>query len=239
MTSLVNSYFKKGVVSEQNMVQKLWNEAIQIQGHTFYYLPRKLQKKDNLFGEDVLSAFEVALPIEMYIDNFNNWEGDQEIISKFGLEIRKQMVLSVSRERWATEVAKISSNMWVSTRPQEGDLIYDPMTRALLEIKQSDHDDEFYQLHKNYRYQLTCELFRYSQESITTGIADIDVASSIDFMNYQLLNEDGTLMLLEEGYSIINDIGEEEPLNPRSDNTFDFAKESVFIDFNVDNPFLE
>lgn len=238
MTSLVNSYFKKGVATEQDMVQKLWTEVIQIQGHTFYYLPRKLQKRDNLFGEDVLSAFEVALPIEMYIDNFNNWEGDQEIISKFGLEIRKQMVLSVSVTRWATEVAKIASNMWVTSRPQEGDLIYDPMTRALMEIKQADHDDEFYQLNKNYRYQLTCELFRYGQETITTGIADIDVTSSLDLLNYQLLLEDGGNLLFEDGFTIINDINEES-LNPRSDNTFEFGEEAVFIDFNVNNPFGE
>jgi len=237
MTSLVNAYFKKGVASEQNMVQGFWNESIQVLGHTFYYLPRKLQKKDNLFGEDVLSAFEVALPIEMYIDNFNNWQGDQEIISKFGLEIRKQMVLSVSVTRWETEVAKIAANMWVTSRPQEGDLIYDPMTRALMEIKQADHDDEFYQLNKNYRYQLTCELFRYSQESITTGITDIDVAAPLDLMNYQMLQEDGSLVLLETGGSLINDDLEEA--NPRKDNTFDFGRESVFIDFDVTNPFLE
>jgi len=236
MTSLVNAYFKKGVTSEQNMVQGFWNESIQVLGHTFYYLPRKLQKKDNLFGEDVLSAFEIALPIEMYIDNFNNWQGDQEIISKFGLEIRKQMVLSVSVTRWKTEVAKIAANMWVTSRPQEGDLIYDPMTRALLEIKQADHDDEFYQLHRNYRYQLTCELFRYSQEDISTGIADIDVSAPLDLMNYQMLQENGSLVLLEDGGSLINDDLED---NPRKDNTFDFGRESVFIDFDVTNPFLE
>lgn len=238
MASLVNPYFKKGVASEQNMLQGLWTEAIQVQGHTFYYLPRKLQKKDNLFGEDVLSAFEVAMPIEMYIDNFQNWEGDQEIISKFGLEIRKQMILSVSVARWETEVSNIASTMWVSSRPQEGDLVYDPMTRALLEIKQADHDDEFYQLHKNYRYQLTCELFRYGQETITTGIADIDVTSELNLLNHQLMNEDTTNLLFEDGYTIINDI-EEDAVNERADNTSTFTDESVLIDFNIDNPFGE
>ena len=238
MTSLVNRYFKKGVASEQNMVQGLWTEAIQVQGATFYYLPRSLQKKDNIFGEDVLSSFEVALPIEMYIDNFNNWQGDQEIISKFGLEIRKQMVLSVSATRWKTEVAKISAGMWVSSRPQEGDLIYDPMTRALLEIKFTDHDDEFYQLNTNYRYQMTCEIFRYGQETISTGITDIDVTSDIDLMNYQLLNEDGTMLLQEDGFTILNDIGTASA-NERKDNSQDFSTESVFIDFNINNPFLE
>lgn len=238
MTSLVNAYFPKGVSSEQGLLQGLWTEAIQVQGRTFYYLPRKLQKKDNLFGEDVLSSFEVAMPIEMYIDNFNGWQGDQEIISKFGLEIRKQMVLSVSVARWNTEVANIASSMWVSSRPQEGDLIYDPMTRALLEIKFTDHDDEFYQLSKNYRYQLTCEIFRYSQENITTGIADIDTTADLDLLNYQLLNEDGTLILLENSGSIINENGD-TAINERQDNSSEFHTESVFIDFNINNPFLE
>lgn len=238
MASLVNSYFPKDTPSEQNLLQGLWTEAIQVQGRTFYYLPRKLQKKDNLFGEDVLSAFLVAMPIEMYIDNFNGWQGDQEIISKFGLEIRKQMILSVSVARWKTEVANIASNMWVSSRPQEGDLIYDPMTRALLEIKFTDHDDEFYQISKNYRYQLTCEIFRYSQETIATGIADIDTTADLDLLNYQLLNEDGTLLLLESGGSIINEDGD-AATNERQDNSDVFHNESVFIDFNVNNPFLE
>ena len=238
MVSLVNPYFKKGVASEQNLVQGLWTECIAIKGHTFYYLPRKLQKKDNLFGEDVLSAFEIAMPIEMYIDNFQNWEGDQEIISKFGLEIRKQMVLSVSVTRWNTEVTNIASTMWVSSRPQEGDLIYDPMTRALMEIKQADHDDEFYQLNQNYRYQLTCELFRYGQETITTGIADIDVTSELNLLNHQLLNEDTTNLLFEDGFTIINDI-DEAVVNERADNTSTFTDESVLIDFSVSNPFGE
>lgn len=239
MTSLANKYFKKGVTTEQSILQGLMTESIQIQGHTFYYLPRKLQKKDNLFGEDVLSSFEVALPIEMYIENFNQWEGDQEIISKFGLEIRKQMVLSVSRSRWATEVKKIAAGMWVSSRPQEGDLIYEPVTRALLEIKQSDHDHDFYQLQGLYRYQLTCELFRYGQETITTGMVDVDVMPSNNLLDYQLLNEDGSVMLFEDGSSIINDETATVSDNPRKNNTFEFSQESALIDFDIRNPFGE
>jgi len=238
MTSLVNKYFKKGVTSEQKIVQDLYSESIQVQGHTFYYLPRKLQKKDNIFGEDVLSSFEVALPIEMYIENYGGWQGDQEIISKFGLEIRKQMVLSVSVARWKTEVAKIAANMWVSSRPQEGDLVYEPVSGALLEIKNADHDTEFWALQKNYRYELTCELFRYSQETIAVGVPAIDVTSELDLLNYQLYNEDGTYILLESGGTIINDISS-ETTNERKDNTFEFSEEAIFIDFQVNNPFLE
>lgn len=237
MTSLANKYFVKGVKSEQNLLQSLTTEAIQVLGHTFYYLPRQLQKVDNIFGEDVLSFFDTSLPIEMYIENYNQWEGDQEIISKFGLEIRKQMVLMLSRSRWDTEVKKISNKMWVTSRPQEGDLLYEPMSKAILEIKFVDHDDAFYQLSRNYRYKLTCELFRYNQEPIITGDAAIDVTAALDLMNFQLRNEDGTSLLQENGYTIINDVSDNN--NDRKDNTVDFKQEAIFIDFNVNNPFGE
>lgn len=237
MTSLANKYFAKGVASEQNLLQNITTEAIQILGHTMYYLPRQLNKLDNIFGEDVLSSFDIALPIEVFISNFNQWEGNQELISKFGLEIQKQMILTMSRDRWECESKKIKDKMWVFSRPQEGDLIYEPMTKALMEIKFVDHDDAFYQLSKNYRYKLTCELFRYNQEAITTGNLDIDMFSSIDILNNQLLNEDGTLLLNEDGSSIINNTDDGD--NERKDNTDSFTSESILIDFSADNPFNE
>lgn len=237
MASLSNTYFKKGVISEQDLLQGFTSETIQIYGHTMYYLPRKLQKVDNIFGEDVLSSFETALPIEMYIENFDQWQGNQELISKFGLEIQKQMILMMSVSRWKTEVKKIQSGMWVSSRPQEGDLIYEPMTKALMEIKFVDHDDMFYQLSKNYRYRITCELFRYNQDTINTGVAEIDVTADLDLMNFQMTNEDASLILQEDGSSLIQNIT--DGTNERQDNTDEFSKSSPLIDFTAENPFGE
>lgn len=180
MTSLVNRYFQKGVPTEQALVQKLFTEAIQVMGRSMYYLPRTLGDLDLVFGEDILSAFKTALPIEMYIESFDGWVGQQEFIAKFGLEIRKQMIITVAKDRWETEVKKISSSMWKTQRPQEGDLIYEPTTKKLLEIKFVDHDDTFYQLDKYYRYKMTCELFQYNKEPITTGIAAIDNIAAVE-----------------------------------------------------------
>jgi hypothetical protein len=235
MASLENKYFKKGVTSEQNLLQGLTTECIQIHGMTMYYLPRKLNKLDNIFGEDTLSSFEVSLPIEIYIENFNQFDGNQEFISKFGLELQKQMVLLMSVDRWKTEVKKIKDNMWVTSRPQEGDLIYVPLTRSLLEIKFVDHDDVFWQLNMNYRYKLVCELFRYNQETINTGIPEIDVTAPLDLLNFQINDEDGDHILQENGSSLIQN--DTEDGNQRKDNSDKFTKEAFNLEFDINNPF--
>jgi hypothetical protein len=141
----------------------------------------------------------------------------------------------MSVERWKTEVKKISYDMWITSRPQEGDLIYVPMTKSLLEIKFVDHDDIFWQLNKNYRYKLTCELFRYNQETVNTGIAEIDVETPIDMLNFQITNEDSTLILQEDESSLIQNAEDVE--NKRKNNSDEFTKESSNINFDVSNPF--
>ena len=240
MTSLVNKYFNKNPTNEQNLVQKLVTEAIQIHGNTVYYLPRELQKLDLVFGEDVLSKFTVSLPIEMYIDSYSGYEGQGEMISKFGLEIRDQLTFLVATDRWEKEVTKIASSMWVSSRPQEGDLIYDMTTTKLFEIKFVDQHDVFHQLGKRtYSYKLKCELFQYNNEKIVSGVSSLDnfvLNNTLNLLDLQILQEDGSLLLNEAGTSIFLDL----PHNEDSyDTTNTFKGESNILEFSVTNPFNE
>jgi len=160
-----NSFFKH-TSNEQQVVEDLTIESIQIHGQDLVYIPRTLVNKDEIFGEDTISKFADGTQIEMYIESVDGFEGDGDFISKFGLEIRDSISLVVSKKRFQQELAM--------TRPNEGDLIYFPLTKGLFEIKFVEHENPFYQLGKLYTYKLSCELFQYSQEDIETGWSDID-----------------------------------------------------------------
>lgn len=213
MVSLVNPYFKKDTLTEQNLIDGLRKEAIQILGRTYYYLPRDLQVEDLILGEDVISKFSLAIPIEMYMEDVMGFQGDREIFSKFGLQIQNSYKLTLSQSRWETEVksqfdgnvlngeASFTKSNYV--RPHEGDLIYDPMTKFLMEITFVDHDTEFYQIGKNYLYQLTCEAFKYASEDFTTGVAEID---SVNILSDDLLYDQ---ILMEDGYKLLNEFCDE------------------------------
>lgn len=241
MAGLANKYFNKSPANEQTLVQNFITEAIQVVGHNVYYLPRQTQNLDLVLGEDVVSRFDSYIEIEMLIDSFEGWQGQSELISKFGLEIRNQIVFKVSVTRWAEEIANVpelANNMLVSVRPQEGDLIYDPITKMLFEIKFIDQDWQFHQLgKKTYAYKLTTEMYQYSDDVANTGIAELDNAInslSTNLNDYELLNEDGTKILQEDGTIIYID-NSAEPLT--FDTTESFTQESEIIKFNVNNPF--
>ena len=233
MTTLANKYFKKGVSTEQTLIQGLIDESIQVNGNTFYYLPRTLQKLDLVFGEDVLSKFEAALPIEMYLENVTGFENQQELLSRFGLEIRKNVTLIISRTRWTTEVKKIASKMWVTSRPQEGDLVYDPVSKMIFEIKFVDQDDIFLQNNKYYTYTLKCEMFQFNNEQFSTGIAAVDDIPSTNLFNNQITQEDGFLLLQEDGSSLFFDTVTDEDY----DTTIPFKQETKIFEFDAQNPF--
>lgn len=240
MTSLTNRYFKKQSSVEQKLFNRLKTEAIQVMGRTLYYLPRNVQVEDLILGEDVLSKFEVAVPIEMYMENALQFDGDREIFSKFGIEVHNSYKLVVSQDRWVKEVGSVhGSIMKISNRPQEGDLIYDPLTKFLMEIKFVDHDAEFYQLGKNYLWHLSCESFQYNSETFTTGIQDIDdidLGNTFDLLGFQITKEDGGLLLQENCDSLLH---EEQDVTTDSTMEYgtDYKPEAEEINWSVDNPF--
>jgi hypothetical protein len=201
-------------------------------------MPRNLQNLDLVFGEDPISKFDTVLPIEMYIETFAGWEGASEFISKFGLEIRNKFNVTVAVDRWEKEVKKISSKMWVSSRPQEGDLIYDSITKRIFEIKFVNQDWQFYQLGKMaYAYRLECEMYQFSHEQVSTGVKDIDDAAKdrdTNKLDFQLLLESGDLLLQENEFSIFFDGG--TVVSPFDSGTV-FQDEGKIIEFHADDPF--
>jgi len=166
-----NSYFRPSKV-DQRLIEDLVVESIRIHGHDFVYMPRTIVNLDELFGEDVQSKFDDGLNIEMYIESVDGFEGEGDFISKFGLEIRDSVSLSVSKKRFGEVAAQIDSP--AITRPREGDLLYFPLTNGIFEIKHVEHENPFYQSGKNYAYKISCELFQYSQEEFDTGFTVID-----------------------------------------------------------------
>jgi hypothetical protein len=164
-----NPYFKD-YSGEQNVVEDLTIETIKSMGRDMVYIPRTLVNKDELFGEDTISKFDDGYQLEMYIASVDGFEGEGDVLSKFGIEIKDRMELIVSRKRFEETVGIYES----TTRPKEGDLIYFPLSKTLFEINFVEHENPFYQLGKLFTYKLSCEVFTYSQEEIDTGYTDID-----------------------------------------------------------------
>lgn len=174
----VNPYFNNTKHKPtQDLLESLMIESIKTKGADVYYIPRRFSNLDMVFGEDTLSHFDVSFPIEMFLDTYNGFEGDKEIISKFGIEIRDNMTLTVSKKRFEEESAKVpimSDRPIELNAPMMGDLIYFPVSKGLFEIKYVDNKQTFFQGGKLYTYKLECELFKYSMEEIETGNSEID-----------------------------------------------------------------
>ena len=172
-----NVYFSQAVKSEQNLYEDLIIESLGIYGQDVYYIPRTLVNRDNILGEDPASKFDDAYLMEMYIENAEGFEGAGDLYSKFGLEIRDDATFIVSRRRWESRIGVFSSNL-VDPRPQEGDLIFLPMTNSFFEISFVEDDSPFYQLSNLPVYKMQCQLFEYNDEEFDTGVAEIDTKTA-------------------------------------------------------------
>jgi len=172
-----NVYFSQAVKSEQNLYEDLIIESLRIYGQDVYYIPRTLVNRDDILNEDPASKFDDAYLLEMYIENTEGFEGSGDLYSKFGLEIRDECTFIVSRRRWETRVGIFSDNV-IDPRPQEGDLIFLPMTNSFFEISYVEDDSPFYQLSNLPVYRMQCSLFEYNDEDFDTGIVEVDDKSS-------------------------------------------------------------
>jgi len=174
---MLNPFFTQGTVSEQNLVQDLINEQLKMYGVDIFYLPRKYLTENTVVREVVQSKFDIALPLEAYVDNYDQYSGAGNILSKFGIESKDEVRLIISRERfenYITPLIKDQANVKLSTRPKSGDLIWFPLDDRIYEIKDIEYAKPYYQLQNLYVYELYCELFRLEDEVIATGIDDID-----------------------------------------------------------------
>jgi hypothetical protein len=174
---VLNPFFQQGSKSEQSLVQSLINEQLKIYGVDVHFMPRKYVSSDSVLREVSASSFEDAYPIEAYIDNFDGYGDNPTLLSKFGIEQTNEVTLIISKERFENYISplmKNEENIKLSTRPKEGDLIYFPFGDRLFEIKYVEHEKPFYMLKNTYVYELRCELFRYEDEVIDTGVDEID-----------------------------------------------------------------
>ncbi len=167
-----NVYFSQGTTPEKRLYEDITIEALKIYGHDAYYIPRTIVNTDSIFNEDALSKFGSAYQIEMYLENTDGFEGDGDLLSKFGVEIRDSMTMVLATRRWEELIGRFQSP--AEARPQEGDLIYFPLVKGLFQITYVEDDNPFYQLSNLPTFKLTCELFEYGNEAIDTGIAEVD-----------------------------------------------------------------
>ena len=168
-----NVFFSQAVKSEQHLVEDLVVESLRMYGHNCFYLPRKIVDEDKILGEAANSSFEDAYEVEMYIENVEGFEGEGDLYSKFGVEIRDTATFVISRRSWERFVS-LDTNLATGLRPNEGDLIYFPLSKSLFEIKFVEHENPFYQLGKLFVFKMTCDLFEYSGEVFDTQVEALD-----------------------------------------------------------------
>tara|TARA_B100000131_G_scaffold295653_1_gene312836 strand:- start:47 stop:838 length:792 start_codon:yes stop_codon:yes gene_type:complete len=256
----VNHYFQGGdgigSSEEKKLFEDLILEGLKIYGHDVYYLPRTLVNRDLILGEDVASKFNAAYLCEMYMDTTEGFGGEQELISKFGLEIREDSTFTVSKRRW-NDLVEDPATLIKADRPNEGDLIYFPLMNSFFEIQFVEDQEPFFQLGNLPVYKLRVTRFEYSSERLDTGVSDIDAAEdkySLDMLNHQMTleAEEGSLLLEndsasgESNYFLLEtyDIQTQSPYadNIDLDNEAGFDTASVsddILDFTERNPFGE
>ena len=175
----LNPFFLQGAQSEQRLIQDLINEQLTIYGVEVTYIPRKYVRKQTIVEEIQSSKFDDNFALEAYVNTYEGYSGAGDVLTKFGVSLRDEVVLTISKERFEDFISPFLSSMpddeiEVASRPREGDLIYFPLGERLFEVKFVEHEKPFYQLGKNYVYELQCELFEYEDEVIDTSIDLID-----------------------------------------------------------------
>ena len=173
----LNPHFLQGSRGEQRLIQSLVNEHLKIYGQEVTFIPRKFVNRQSIIEEVTASKFDDNFSIEMYVNTYDGYSGAGDVLTKFGMSLRDEVELTVSRERFEEFIAPFmdaSDDIDLASRPREGDLIFFPLGQRLFEIKFVEHEDPFYQLGNTYVYKLKCELFEYEDEVIDTSLDIID-----------------------------------------------------------------
>ena len=207
----VNHYFQGGRgignEAEKRLHEDLIVEGLKIYGFDVFYLPRTLVNRDLVLGEDTSSKFDDSYAIEMYMETTEGFAGEQEIINKFGLEIRDDTTFMVAKRSWEYHVGN-SANTIVTGRPNEGDIIYMPLMNSFFEIQFVEDQEPFFQLGNLPVYKLRVTRWEYASEKLDTGQEIIDQAEdqySLDTLNYKIKLESGQVALTGDGSIILED----------------------------------
>lgn len=164
LNQFFNNYYH---ANTQNLMQSLVDEAIKQKGIDVYYLPRGVVDYDQIFGEGKEYYFNNSSPIEMYQVNYENWGGQGDIFGKFGIQLKNEATYIVSRRRFETEFTGLR------TMPQEGDLLYFPLTRSMLQVIHVDHESVFWPAGSWYIWELRTVLYNYDGSKIDVDNAEI------------------------------------------------------------------
>lgn len=180
----LNPFFQQGSPSEQRLIQELINEQLRMYGIEVSYIPRKFVRKETIIREVTSSKFDDNFSIEAYVNTYDGYTGAGDILTKFGMSLKDEVTLIISKERFEDFIAPFLDGMddneiTLSSRPREGDIIYFPLGKRLFEVKFVEHEQPFYQLGKTYVYELRCELFEYEDEvggwnNLNTTVEEID-----------------------------------------------------------------
>jgi hypothetical protein len=209
--------YYEGYSGEQNLVQDLVDEQIKLFGSDIYYLPRTILK-DNTLDDVIYSKFESQFQVEMLLSNVEGFGEQSEFISKFGIRITDEVKFIVSARRWAESEAQYTPDLTVPGRPNEGDLLYFPLTTDIYEIKFVERESPFYQFGKIQFIIMTAEIYEIGNDKIDTGIDEIDEIEQL-FSSAIALNmkvggtDDFTIGEVVTG-SISNETGEVKSWNP-------------------------
>ena len=224
---------------EQLLIDDLVIESIKIYGLDCFYLPKKLIDKDKIYGEDSLSEYNKAYMVEMYVKNVEGFAGEGDFLSKFNVEIRDQITLTIARRTFENEVQYFEFGY---TRPREGDLIFLPLNNKVFQIKFVEHEPVFYQMGSLQMYDLKCELFEYSNEIMNTGfpaIDDLESNYSAAMNTFAILTENKLEITMEDGFCLVREEFDLEVQDVLSDN-YDIETEADnFLNFTEADPFSE
>jgi hypothetical protein len=168
-----NPYISQGHRPEQSLYEDLVIESIKFYGQDVYYLPREVVEREDIFLDSIQSQFSDAYKVEVFIENTEGFEGEGDLFTKFGIELRDQATFVIARRRWRELVGdRLTQHEF---RPREGDVIYLPLSESLFQVMKVETESPFYQLNQLPLFRLQCELFEYSDEDFDTGIEEIDV----------------------------------------------------------------
>lgn len=194
----LNPFFLQGTANEQFLIQDLINEHLKIYGVDVYYLPRQVVSTETILKEITSSEFSDNYLIEAYVNNYEGYGKNSDVLTKFGIKSSNELSLTLSKERFDTFIGEFlesfnDSEIILDQRPREGDLIFFPLGQRLFEIKHVEFENPFYQLGKNYIYELSCELFEYEDEVFDTSVEEIqDVMDDVGYITRLVLTGTGS-----------------------------------------------
>jgi len=234
----LNTFFQNySFFGEQQLLRDLGTEMIQRYGVEVFYLPRSHVNIDRVFLEDSLSEFTQAVSIELFIKTFQGWQGEGDLMQKFGISMADQITFSMMRQRFYEEFTIFQETL---IRPLEGDFIYLPLTKSLFEVKFVEHESNFYQTGQLSFYDIKCERVNLSSEVIDTGITEIDNIGT-KFSNaaddYFLTDQDGDTLQAGDGSNFIAGQFEMDNIDSTTQNSVFSEEGRNFIDFSKKNPF--